>query len=121
MHSVKIKPLSVNQAWQGRRFKTDKYKAYCNQVPLLLPRDPGITPGKLILVLRLYFSSVKSDWDNPIKPLQDIICKHYGIDDKKIYMAIVEKTIVKRREDRVEFEFYPYREGVFDECRNACR
>ena len=25
---VNIKPLSVNQAWAGRRFKTPKYKAF---------------------------------------------------------------------------------------------
>ena len=25
---IEIKPLSVNTAWKGRRFKTDAYKAY---------------------------------------------------------------------------------------------
>ena len=28
MHKLNIKPLSVNQAWQGKRFKTKKYNVY---------------------------------------------------------------------------------------------
>ena len=34
---IKIKPLSVNDAWQGRRFKTDNYKKYERDLMLILP------------------------------------------------------------------------------------
>ena len=42
---VEIKPLSVNAAWQGRRFKTEAYKKYEKEVlsalpELVLPEKP---------------------------------------------------------------------------------
>ena len=117
MINIKIKPLSVNQAHGGRTFKSDKYKQYEKDVPLLLPENLQLPPGKVILLLKFYFSSAASDWDNPIKPIQDIICRHYGVDDKHVHLGIVEKLKVKRGEDRIEFEFLAYAPGIFDRCR----
>jgi len=117
MINIKIKPLSVNQAHGGRTFKSAKYKQYEKDVPLLLPENLQLPPGKVILLLKFYFSSAASDWDNPIKPIQDIICRHYGVDDKHVHLGIVEKLKVKRGEDRIEFEFLAYSEGIFDRCR----
>jgi len=37
MIRLNIKPLSVNQAWQGRRFKTHKYHVFERAVLLMLP------------------------------------------------------------------------------------
>ena len=34
---INIKPLSVNKAWQGKRFKTKKYKAFETELLLKLP------------------------------------------------------------------------------------
>ena len=103
-----IKPLSVNEAWQGKRYKTRKYKQYTRDVSLILPKSITIPKGKLGIRLHFYFSNKASDWDNPIKPLQDIICSNYGIDDRHIYLAIVEKFIVPKGEDRIEFEIFEY-------------
>ena len=69
-----IKPLSVNEAWQGRRYKTRAYKRY---EEILLAVMPNITipkpPYRVSYVFG--FSSLAADIDNPIKPLQDIIQK----------------------------------------------
>ena len=35
--NLKIKPLSVNKAWQGKRFKTPEYKKYEIQMLRMLP------------------------------------------------------------------------------------
>ncbi len=117
MIEVKIKPLSVNQAHGGRTFKSAKYKKYEIDVPLLLPENLQLPPDKMVLLLRFYFSSAASDWDNPIKPIQDIICRNYAVDDKHVHMGIVEKLKVKRGEDRIEFLFLEYHSGVFDKIR----
>jgi len=117
MINIPIKPLSVNQAHGGRTFKSAKYKKYEKEVPLLLPADLQLPPGKMVLLLKFYFSSAASDLDNPIKPIQDIITRHYGVDDKHIFMAMQEKYKVKRGEDRIEFEFLAYHEDMFDRCR----
>jgi hypothetical protein len=37
MHKIQIKPLSVNAAWKGRRFKTDEYKVYEQVLMYKLP------------------------------------------------------------------------------------
>lgn len=108
MHTLNIKPMSVNEAWQGKRYKTAKYKKYTKDVSILLPREITIPKGKLGIRLHFFFSNSASDWDNPIKPLQDIICANYGIDDRHIYLAIVEKFIVKKGEERIDFELFQY-------------
>ena len=35
----KIKPLSVNKAWAGKRFKTEDYKSYEKELLLALPKQ----------------------------------------------------------------------------------
>ena len=69
---VDVKPLTVNKAWQGRRFKTDQYKAYEQEVLYKL-RPMAIPDGNLELTLTFGLSNKGSDWDTPIKPFQDIL------------------------------------------------
>lgn len=107
---ITIRPLSVNKCWQGRRFKTPTYKAYEQQVLELLPDDVVIPEGKLTLFIRWGLSSKLSDWDNPVKPFQDILQKKYEFDDRYIYLAIVEKTDVPRGEEFIEFKIKEYSE-----------
>lgn len=103
MPKVDIKPLTVNQAWQGKRFKTPVYKAY--EQELLLKLKPLCVPeGKLMLVATFGLSSKLSDWDNPVKPFQDCLQKKYGFDDRRIYEAHVKKVDVKKGEEFIEFE-----------------
>lgn len=104
MPEIKIKPLSVNEAWQGRRFKTPAYKKYCRDLGLLLPPAVKMPDGKLEIHFTFYLSSKLADWDNPIKPAQDIICDKYGINDNRIYRAIVEKVDCKKGEEKIVFE-----------------
>ncbi len=71
---IHTKPLSVNEAWQGKRFKTKKYKAYEKELMLLLPNKYEIPEGDL--QVRYEFGlNIMADWDNPVKPLQDILQK----------------------------------------------
>ena len=85
-----IKPLSVNKAWQGKRFKTKDYLQYEKQVLLLLPRII-IPDGKLLLEITFGMSNKASDIDNPLKPFLDILQKKYNFDDKQIYKLIINK------------------------------
>ena len=52
MRKIAIIPLSVNNAYQGRRFKTPELKAYQQKVMSLLPKDFHI-PDKTDIALKL--------------------------------------------------------------------
>jgi len=103
MVKINIKPLSVNQAWAGKRFKTPKYKKYEEDLILLLP-ELNIPEGNLIVFYEFGFSSAASDIDNPIKPFQDILQKKYNFDDKRIHELFIKKTKVKKGYEYVKFE-----------------
>ena len=56
------------------------------------------------LILKFGFSSKLADWDNPVKPFQDILQKRYNFDDRDIFKATVEKEIVKKGNEFIEFK-----------------
>jgi len=100
---VDIKPLTVNRAWQGKRFKTPEYKAYEQELLLKLPNDFKVPKDGHLVVKYEFGVSSRVDWDNPIKPFQDVLQKKYGFDDNRIIDGTVIKTIVKRGEEFARF------------------
>lgn len=101
MHKIekKIKLLSVNQAWQGRRFKTKKYDAYQKTLLYTLPNQQLQIIKSYYIIFIFNFSNKLSDWDNPIKPLQDILQKKYGFNDRDVHIALVFKNIVPKKDE----------------------
>ena len=99
---VNIKPLSVNQAFQGRRFKTPAYKKYETDVLLML-RPLDIPEGKLTLFIEAGLSNKNADIDNIVKPFLDILQTAYCFNDRRIYKIIAEKIDVKKGCEYVEF------------------
>ena len=108
MPIIQIKPLSVNEAWQGRRFKTNLYKMYENAVSLLLPSDYSIPKAKLELWVEWGFSSDASDIGNPEKLFTDILSKKYGFNDKKFYGMHLKKVIVEKGKEYIRFRIKKY-------------
>ena len=104
---VKIKALSVNQCWQGRRFKTPVYKSYEQILLLSLPHTVEIPEGAFHLDVVFGLSSKLNDIDNGLKPFIDILQKKYGFNDRDIYKLTVEKVIVKKGEEFIDFEIKP--------------
>ena len=100
---VDIKPLSVNVCWQGKRFKTPKYKAYEVELIHLLP-NIKLTNGLLHLNVVFGLSSKLNDIDNGLKPFIDILQKKYGFNDRDIYKLTVEKEIVKKGKEFIEWD-----------------
>jgi len=103
MQKLNIKPLSVNEAWQGRRFKTDKYKRYESNMLLLLPNIKIIEPPYRVNII-VGFSNKASDLDNICKPFLDILQKKYSINDKHIEILHIEKQIVSKNNEFISFE-----------------
>lgn len=107
MTQIKIKPLSVNNAWQGRRTKTQDYRYYEKLLWYKLPNKIEIPEGMLFVYLEWGFSSRASDWDNPIKPFVDILQKKYGFNDNRIESGFVHKEHVKKGSEYLIFKILP--------------
>ena len=103
LNKINIKPLSVNDAWKGRRFKTDKYKKYQRDLLRFLPKL-NIPDGNLQLEITAGFSNKGSDLDNIAKNFIDCLSKKYGFNDNRIYRLILNKKIVKKGDEYIDFE-----------------
>jgi Holliday junction resolvase RusA-like endonuclease len=110
---VYIKPLSVNEAWKGRRMKTDKYIEYSKAVLECLPK---VYLPRPLLAVHYHFglSSKSSDWDNCIKEWQDLLSVHYGFNDNEIMVGIVSKEYVKKGYEFAEFTFIESKEQFIE-------
>lgn len=101
--TIHIKPLSVNKAWQGKRFKTPAYKKYEQDLLFLLP-NMTIPNAPYHINIEVAFSSKASDIDNILKPFLDVLQKKYNINDKEIYRLLIEKTIVPKGQEYIKFD-----------------
>lgn len=102
MVKVNIKPLSVNEVWQGKRFKTEKYKGYERVLLLLLPKIELPSPPYKIFY-EFGMSNALSDIDNPVKPFQDVLQKKYNFNDSSIFEMNVKKIKVKKGLEYISF------------------
>lgn len=101
---VEIKPLSVNKCWQGKRFKTKDYVAYEKEVMEKLDYvDMSQTKLPIELSIIVGLSNMASDVDNVVKPFLDILQKKYGFNDKYVFRLIVEKLLVTKGAEFIEF------------------
>jgi len=103
--------MSVNDAWKGRRYKTEEYGLYENKMLWLLPRR-ALPPPPYKLYYEFGFSNVQADYDNPVKPLQDILQKKYRFNDKEIYEATIRKKIVPKGKEYVKVRIEHLDEGA---------
>lgn len=100
---IELKPLSVNEAFKGKRFKTPAYKLFERNALFMLPKI-DIPPPPYEVYFKFGFSSAASDWDNCIKQTQDVIAKKYGFNDKLIRRGIVDTEIVDKGKEYFEFD-----------------
>ena len=103
MIKINVKPLSVNSAWKGKRFRTDAYKSYCTELTWLLPAKIDMPKPPFEIYFKFGLSSANADGDNPIKPTQDIVAKKYGFNDKLIKRWVIEVENVKKGDEFIEF------------------
>ena len=97
-----IKPLSVNEAYRGRRFKTKQYTEYKKAILMMLP-NVEIPEGNLELSITWGFSSHGSDIDNPCKPFIDCLQAKYGFNDNRISVLHLEREQVKKGDEFISF------------------
>lgn len=106
---IQIKPMSANEAYicnGKKRTKSSAYKQYINDVGWQLkPMDiPDDVPLEVQILVG--FSNRGADLDNCAKPFIDILQKHYGFNDNRIYCINLLKTIVPKYEEFISFEIF---------------
>ena len=114
---LKVKPVSVNEAWQVRgfrKFKSAKYNAFQKEVFLQLgdQKWPFELDQFTSCIVKVGFSNRQSDLDNALKPLFDTLSSHYGWNDNKIYKINAQKLIVPKKEEYIDVKFKIYTEGM---------
>ena len=103
MITLNIKPLSVNEAWQGRRFKTQKYIAFERAMLLMLPTKE--IPAPKAINLTFGFSSPLSDIDNPLKMVLDCLSKKYGFNDRCVEHITIKKVFAEKGNEFIIIDF----------------
>jgi len=87
----------------GRRFPTKEYTKYKKDLGFLVPKIK-LPPPPYRIDYIVGFSNKASDLDNPIKQFQDFLATKQGFNDSLIYKITVEKKIVKKGEEYIEFK-----------------
>ena len=105
---LNTKPLSVNNAWKGKRYKTDQYKAYERLVLLSLPKLREELPEMIRLEYHFGFSSRNSDVDNPVKLITDILQRKFSFNDSRVWEITARKSIVKKGEEFICIGIHSY-------------
>lgn len=103
-----VKPLSMNELFRGRRFRTRDYDSY----ELLVSRamrgwEPELY-DKMRIVITVGLSNRNADLDNCLKGFIDIVQKRLGFNDSRIYRIEAQKTIVPKGEEFVDLEILPF-------------
>jgi Holliday junction resolvase RusA-like endonuclease len=103
---INEKPLSVNLAWQGKRYKTPAYKNYEKAILLRMPPSKVDSAQMLRVEFFFGFSNQASDLDNPVKLLMDIAQKKYGFNDKNVFELNVRKCLVDKGDEFIQMGIY---------------
>lgn len=112
MFKLNIKPLSVNGAWQGRRFKSPAYVDFEIEMGLLLKQFKkfkiALDNTELEIKYTFYLKNYAlTDVGNLEKQLTDILVKNEFIkDDRYIKRIILQKE--RSKENYIEIEIKKY-------------
>lgn len=102
---VEITPIGVNQAYTGKRYKTTKYKNYAKELATKLkPIIRMPVQGEKLHLIATFYVSGEFDWDNPIKPFQDVLAKKLCINDKIIKSGTIILENVEPGKEKIEYK-----------------
>lgn len=102
MNVLKVKPLTANRMWKGRRFATNEYKAWREECLWLLP-NLTLPPAPYELEVHVYLESVLADLDNPIKSFIDVLQKKYGFNDRDVDVIHAYRHSVRKGNGKFVF------------------
>ena len=108
MYTLELKPISVNEAYKGRKWMTDKHREFKKVAAILLSRMdfPKLKEKEPFYIIYHFYTDASVDIDNMVKVVQDCITQCLGTDDRYIYGLYIEKHKIKRGNERIEFNIF---------------
>ena len=107
-NGIKVKPMSVNQSYLGRKVKSAAYHKYEKLVLSILEFDPVPEKGLLEIDFVFGVSSKLADLDNPIKALMDLLQKLHTFNDNRVFKLSAVKKLVPKGEEFFHYSIFPY-------------
>ena len=119
MYQIDIQPLSVNRAFQGRRYKTPEYRDYTMVVNALLAKFqlPRIPKGEPFYLYLEFGIGKLQDASNGIKLFEDVLCEHMGINDRNVMGLFVRKVVTKKRDCYIRFNIFEHEYDLYHAAR----
>ncbi len=106
MIRVPLKPLSVNQAYRGRRFDTPEKKRFVDSCLAIIGRG-SVPDGPLRVDFEFGVSNRSQDCDGPVKVCLDILQKRFDFNDNRVYELTARKVIVPKGQEYWAFQITP--------------
>ena len=103
MIELPIKPISINQCFQGRRFRTKEFKQWQNDMLKVMPKRSKLAGGVKVAITLFLKSIYRSDCDNFLKPIIDCIVKRGWITDDR-FIQYLEVAKVKSKVEKIGIE-----------------
>jgi|TARA_Y100000296_G_scaffold86818_1_gene128000 Holliday junction resolvase RusA-like endonuclease len=96
---VPIRPITINQAWCGRKFKTPRYKKWREEMGWLVKGKGKVKWCNIELEFHIkHFAT--TDVDNLIKPVLDAL-EEGGVIENDKYVVSVKATKYKSSNERI--------------------
>jgi Holliday junction resolvase RusA-like endonuclease len=106
---IKLKPLSINSAYQGRRFKNKAHKDYEQELLWLLKGQKKVKGFYSISFLFHVKNFAMTDISNLVKVTEDCIVKAGLVEDDRKCIEMHLKKI-RSKEDYFSFMIKPVKE-----------
>ena len=105
---IKVKALTINKAFRGRRWKTSECVDYEEELWFELPNNQKMIKGEVVLTLTFYLIYYgRTDVSNLVKILEDILVKKgYIEDDRKVVEIYLKKIKAERNSIKIKIEKY---------------
>lgn len=114
-YRLKLKPVSTNSLYRGRRYKSAVARQFEQDASLLLAatvRDTTLPDGELAMNFRVG-TTRRMDVDNCLKLLIDVIATHFGFDDRRVTGISIVRVPVKAGDEFISFNLCRFRSTDF--------
>ena len=105
MYTINMQALSQNQAWAGRRYKTNAYKEYTEAIKMYLStfQLPKIKPKEKYYLYFVFGIPSRQDCSNCVKLFEDILSDYLGVNDRDVYALYSRKVATAKQDCYIRF------------------